>query len=247
MKWRILPVSFFMLFVVANCFACSAQGPQDPVTGLISYPVSAGKGTVVPSIPGTVFAGGDFYKGWNGSTVKYMVVPVGTTIAFEGVIQGGTSRPPYWEEGAAGGLTGYVVSAAPAPTWTIAGNGRGDWRGQAPPAIGGNSRFMQFLYEGAADVVIPEDTPQVQTPNPKATWKLQYDKAEAVNVLLQAWDSGYSTLIQNALPSITRDMIQNAQDPQNDRGAKSYNETDNEYSAVKSGSVANLQADIRIA
>lgn len=224
--------------------ACSAKGPADPMTGMISYPPGAGNSEGSTSVPangleGTPFEGGKYYKGWVANSMKLLVVPAGTTLAFEGVIETtDDTRPPHWEEGEMNSLGGTTVDAAPRPEWTISGNGRGDYRdGVIPPAIPG---LKLVDFEGPPSVIIAEDTP-----NEKALWKMTYDRDTAVKVLVSIWDDPVVRALYLSGANIPagfdiRQIADQANQPQVDGGARSLNEF--ELSAVSEGGVANLRS-----
>lgn len=220
-------VSLLFACGVSPLPACSSKGPADPVTGLITYPPGTGRGNEMTSVPtegleGTPFAGGTFYKGWLDKAMKLIVVPVGTKLAFEGVIQSTTitTRPEHWEEGAVAQpkLFGTTVDEAPKPAWTITGNGRGDFRGGTVPPTASGFKFVSF--ESPPSVIIKEDTPAV-----KALWKLTYDQDTALNMLSAAWrDPVIRTSLQSSgslPPDFDMDsVIGSAREPQADDGAK---------------------------
>jgi hypothetical protein len=240
-------LAFLLVFINADSlFACSAQGPADPVTGLIAYPPGAGHSEGLTSLPsgleGTPFQNGTYFKGWTGagkeSAMKLIVVPAGTTLAFEGVIESTTTteRPPHWEEGTVKGVGGTTVDSAAPPEWTINGNGRGDYRdGNIPPAIPG-LKFVNF--ESPPSVIIAPDTP-----NEKALWKLTYDRDTAVRVLVSIWNDPIvrATFLsdENIPTGFDMEEIANrAKEPMADEGAKSLNEF--EISATGAGGVQAL-------
>ncbi len=227
-KKHVLMLNFLLLacFLMSQpCWACSGSGPADPVTGMITYPPEAGKGTAIPStsdLAGTPFEGGKFYKGWKGKEMKLMVVPVGTTLAFEGVIQSTTgSAPEYWEEGIENELKGTTVDEAPKPTWTISGNGRGDFRGTVPPTAAG---FDFKMFEQPPSCMIVDDTPAV-----KALWKLTYDRDSAISMLMAAWNDPVLKLSITSGGGIPSDfdmdeVVSSGREPMADDGAKDLNE-----------------------
>ncbi len=243
----LLPVAcaFFLAVALSPClYACSAKGPADPVTGLISYPPGYGNSEGTTSVPtegldGTPFSGGRYYKGWVDKAMKLLVVPAGTNLVFEGVIEGtaADAAPEHWEEGKVRGVGGTTVEGAPLPTWTISGNGRGDYRdGTFPPQAVG-LKYVNF--ETPPSVIIAEDTP-----NEKAVWKLTYDKETAIRVLMSVWNDPIARaafMESSAIPA-DFDMEQIAaasRDPQADEGAKSLN--DYEISATGAGGVSALR------
>jgi hypothetical protein len=208
--------------------ACSAKGPQDPYTGLITYPNNEGTNgnkTQIPDLPDTPFAGGKFFKAWKGDGMKVIIVPVGSTLVFDGVIQSAAPisppRPAFWEEGEQQQLYGRLVRDMAPPKWTIFGNGRGDYApGQAPPTDPG---FSLKPFEMGPDCMIVEDTPAV-----KALWKLSYDQKSAINMLGIAYnDPVYKAAIDKALPpgADFANILQNAggREPQFDLDAKKLN------------------------
>lgn len=245
---RIFAIAFCLVTIFALTpyviEACSAKGPADPVTGLISYPPGAGNSEGTTSVPteglaGTPFEGGKYYKGWVGQAMKLLVVPAGTTLAFEGVIEGvpGGPRPEHWEEGAVKGVGGSTVDAAPQPAWTISGNGRGDYRdGTFPPTVSG-LRYVNF--ESPPSIIIAPDTP-----NEKALWKLTYDRDTAVRVLMSVWNDPIAKMafVESAEVPSDFDMeavAAAAKEPQADDGAKSLNEF--EISPTGAGGVQALK------
>lgn len=172
---RFLLAWVILLISAAPIFACDGGGPSDPVTGLIVYQNGQG-GTSVPSSPET--DQNNVVKGWNsaGTRADYIFLFTGSTVGFEGIIQGGTTAPSDWEEGRARGEKGYKVAEAPAPSWTISGNGRGDFRdGFTIPTPSG---FTYKMFEKNADCMIAAGTPAV-----KAVWKLSYDQNSALNII----------------------------------------------------------------
>jgi len=236
------------VFSPLDLLACSAKGPADPVTGLISYPPGTGHSEGQSSVPadgleGTPFQGGKYYKGWVGAgteqTVKLLVVPAGTKLAFEGVIESTTTTntPPHWEEGKMKGVGGTTVDAAPLPTWTISGNGRGDYRdGTFPPEAVG-LKYVNF--EAPPSVIIAPDTP-----NEKAIWKLTYDRETAVRVLVSVWNDpiARATFMESGTVPADFDMDEiaaAAKEPQGDDGAKSL--SDYELSATGASGVQGLK------
>lgn len=235
------------LILMAGCcsvFACSSKGPADPVTGMISYPDGTGHSDGNTEIPGTglegtPFEGKKYYKGWVDNDMKLIVVPSGTKLAFEGVIESvsGTARPPEWEEGAVKGVGGTTVDAAPRPEWTISGNGRGDFRdGNFPPSIPG-LKYVNF--ESPPSVIIAEDTP-----NEKALWKMTYDRDTAVRILLSIWNDELIRSMymsdSNIPPGFDMEQIAaRAKEPMADEGAKSLDQF--ELSATNAGSVDALR------
>jgi len=237
-----------MVFSPLDLMACSAKGPADPVTGLISYPPGTGHSEGQSSVPtdgleGTPFQGGKYYKGWVGAgteqAVKLLVVPAGTKLAFEGVIESTTTTntPPHWEEGKMKGVGGTTVDAAPLPAWTISGNGRGDYRdGTFPPAAVG-LKYVNF--EAPPSVIIAPDTP-----NEKAIWKLTYDRETAVRVLVSVWNDpiARATFMESGTVPADFDMDEiaaAAKEPQGDDGAKSL--SDYELSSTGSSGVQGLK------
>ncbi len=237
-------IVFCTVFSPLDLLACSAKGPADPVTGLISYPPGTGNSegqTTVPAagLEGTPFEGGKYYKGWADKAMKLLVVPAGTKLAFEGVIESTTttSTPPGWEEGVIKGVGGTTVAAAPLPTWTISGNGRGDYRdGTFPPAAVG-LRYVNF--EAPPSIIIAPDTP-----NEKAIWKLTYDRETAVRVLVSVWNDpiARATFMESGTVPEDFDMDEiaaAAKEPQGDDGAKSLN--DYELSSTGSAGVQGLK------
>jgi len=236
------------VFSPLDLLACSAKGPADPVTGLISYPPGTGHSEGQSSVPadgleGTPFQGGKYYKGWVGAgteqAVKLLVVPAGTKLAFEGVIESTTTTntPPHWEEGKMKGVGGTTVDAAPLPTWTISGNGRGDYRdGTFPPEAVG-LKYVNF--EAPPSVIIAPDTP-----NEKAIWKLTYDRETAVRVLVSVWNDpiARATFMESGTVPADFDMDEiaaAAKEPQGDDGAKSL--SDYELSATGASGVQGLK------
>ncbi len=224
-------VGVAVLVLSSAAFGCSSKGPQDPYTGLITYPPGNGSPagvTSVPVVPGTPF-NGTFYKAWNAKNMQVIIVPVGTQLSFEGVIKSATPlnppRPNFWEEGQVNNEYGTTVENAPRPTWTISGNGRGDFRGDPPPPLPGGLSLKPF--ETRANCMIVDDTPAV-----KALWKLTYDQDAALNMLWQAYnDPVYKSMIDSDLtnagfPEGTdfSTILQNAREPEFDFGAKSLNE-----------------------
>ncbi|GAB4270009.1 MAG: hypothetical protein Kow0029_06480 [Candidatus Rifleibacteriota bacterium] len=228
--WVLLAIIFLAGCAGVNAlWACSAKGPADPITGLITYPPGTGVGGEKTSVPtagleGTPFEGGKFFKGWLDKAMKVIVVPVGTKLAFEGVIQSTTitTRPDYWEEGAIQNLYGTTVEDAPRPTWTITGNGRGDFRdGNVPPTATG---FKFVSFESPPSCIIVDDTPAV-----KALWKLTYDQNAALNMLSAAWKDPLIRASIESSGSLPPDfdmesVLNAAREPQGDDGAKDLNE-----------------------
>ncbi|MBF0503149.1 MAG: hypothetical protein HQM09_23685 [Candidatus Riflebacteria bacterium] len=262
-----------MVFLIAafsfahGLWACAASGPSDPYTGMITYPNSqgpTGAQTVVPTagFENTPFAGGKIYKGWSGSDAKFIIVPCGTQMGFEGIIISDKPltppRPAFWEEGAAcvPQLNGSTVESAPKPTWTISGNGGGDYRGGPAPQAA--PTFTLKSFEG------PDDpTPNngagcmivVNSPATKAVWKLTWDKATAVNMIhLALSDPVNALLVQKAFTDhgISGDPAEYLADPGNPElysDAELYAGTgDCEISASKLGiDVTTHEADAAVA
>ncbi|MBF0548229.1 MAG: hypothetical protein HQM08_27580 [Candidatus Riflebacteria bacterium] len=214
MKKVIFAILVFSILPSLAVFACSAQGPQDPYTGVISYPPGTGPSatmtTILPpssDLANTPFAGGEYFKAWSGTDMQFLIVPCGSTLAFEGIIQSTTAgRPPYWEEGEVKGLNAYTIANAPKPVWTVSGNGRGDYRGgSAPPAAAG---LVIKQFESPPGCMIVAGGPA-----PKSVWSFEYDQQTAVNMLNIAWaDPAYKTLIisglQSRLPTMTATQIE---------------------------------------
>lgn len=235
------------LIIMAGCcsvFACSSKGPQDPITGMISYPEGSGHSDGNTDLPdegleGTPFEGKKYYKGWEGKDMRLIVVPTGTKLAFEGIIESVSSknRPPDWEEGAIKDVGGTTVEDAPRAEWTISGNGRGDYRdGNFPPSIPG-LRYVNF--ETPPSVILAEDTPNV-----KALWKMTYDRDTAVRVLLSIWSDEFIRAIYLSDSSVPpgfdmQEIADRAKEPLADDGAKSLNNF--ELTATNAGSVDALR------
>jgi|GEM_PF-3262786 len=253
----------FMIFgllivlIAPIVYACSAKGPQDPYTGLITYPPGKGpselkdstgndqKTTVPSGLDDTPFKGGKFYKAWSGNKMNLLVVPVGTTLTFEGVIESATkiepARPDDWEEGEVADPKKYgtTVDSAPRPTWTIYGNGGGDYRGGTQPPLPTDVVLKPFERE--ADCMIVDDTPA-----PKAEWKLSYDQNVACNILRQMYDDPvYGTAFKAKLPSDfdIDTLLKSPGEPQIHHDAINYKELT--LSAVNCGSVDALKTELR--
>ncbi len=253
----LLGLSLFLICWAPALLACSAKGPADPETGLITYPPGStaappGAQTVLPpGLEGTPFQN-TIFKGWLGGNTKLIVVPVGTKLGFEGVIKAAPGvnpeppQPPEWEEGVVQNVKGTTVADAPKPTWTIAGNGRGDYRdGNRPPA---DPSFSLKPFEREGDCMIVEDTPAV-----KATWKLTYDAKTAKNMICALMDDpvygAYIETLKTAtspFKDISKDKVMEAGDPTNEHDATKWTDAAPiELSAVNCGSVAELKTALR--
>ena len=228
MKRQLIVLAIAAVFLAPAVFACSSQGPQDPVTGLITYPGNYtgapedAKTEVPPDLIGTPFEGGKFIKAWSGNDMKVIIVPVGTTLGFEGVIQStdpNVGRPSAWEEGQKANLYGTTVDQAPKPAWTISGNGRGDYRDGSAPPVPGALAYREF--ENPAKCIIVDDTPAV-----KALWKLSYDPETAKKMIyFAAQDPLKRALLEEKLSGtgLTLDTILNSTGlPKNDFGVKDW-------------------------
>ena len=264
MKTR-LPAVFFLLVIFSFFFsvdllACSAKGPADPVTGLITYPNGRGRVvdgeqffTEVPNtakLKNTPFAGGKFYKGWNGTDdMNIIVVPNGTSLVFDGIIQDDkTEPPPDWEEGKLQGLKGTTIDKAPVPKWTISGNGRGDFRdGVVPPE---NINMVVIYFESPPSAVLKEQ-PGItgeDSPDGKAEFRFSYDP-EAARLMLKKMLSDplrremikASISSSNDLPSDfdIDAVVDSTKEPEGDKGTKLLDEE--KISAEDEGSFVNLK------
>ncbi|MBF0406828.1 MAG: hypothetical protein HQM10_05720 [Candidatus Riflebacteria bacterium] len=194
----------FLLVASSHLFACDGKGPQDPITGVISYPNGSGpigsseKTTLPADLENTPFAGGKFFKAWDENDMKFLVVPCGTKVVFEGLIQSAIPidppRPIFWEEGEAKNQYATTFADAPKPTWTITGNGRGDYDpGSGPPGEPTFRIFPLNAEQSPSCMVVVDESGTGPAVN--ANWSLEYDEKTARNMLGYSWQQNKAFII----------------------------------------------------